>query len=139
MLDSALGHVSGRWWAMLNGGSTDNRLTPTWGLKEAAAYLHVHPDTCRKLAKERTIPATKIGRAWIFMPHLLAEYVEAQCLSKVEKPKGLESGGSALAAHLARHLETLRMERMRERSLTDESRTRQPKSRNAKPRFRGAS
>jgi excisionase family DNA binding protein len=39
----------------------ESRLTATWGLKDAAAYLHVHPDTCRKLAKDRTIPGAKIG------------------------------------------------------------------------------
>jgi excisionase family DNA binding protein len=48
----------------------------TWTLEQAAAYLKIHDDTCAALARAGDLPACKVGRRWIFMPHLLAEYVE---------------------------------------------------------------
>jgi excisionase family DNA binding protein len=75
-----------------------NKLTPTWGLKEAAIYLRAAPDTVRKLASDRKIPAAKVGRAWVFMPHLLAEYLEKK--SRSTDALRVLHGGSVLAARL---------------------------------------
>lgn len=42
---------------------------------EAAARAKCHPDTMRKLAAAREVPATKIGRRWVFPEHLLQEWM----------------------------------------------------------------
>lgn len=38
----------------------------TLNLKGAAAVLHCHPETLKAWARSNVIPATKVGRAWIF-------------------------------------------------------------------------
>lgn len=38
----------------------------TLDLKGAAAVLHCHPETLKTWARSNVIPATKVGRAWIF-------------------------------------------------------------------------
>ena len=38
----------------------------TRNLGEAAAFLHVHPEELRTLAKRGIIPGAKIGRCWGF-------------------------------------------------------------------------
>lgn len=38
----------------------------TLDLKGAAAVLHCHPETLKAWARSNVIPATKVGRAWIF-------------------------------------------------------------------------
>jgi excisionase family DNA binding protein len=78
----------------------DDTVTPSWGLAEAAAFLRAHPDTVRKLAKDRRIPAAKIGKAWVFMPHLLAEYLEQQCRTQQRRFDIMKSGGLTLAERL---------------------------------------
>ena len=80
--------------------SEHDKLTVTWGVEEAAAYLRAHPDTVRKLAQDRRIPGAKIGKSWVFMPHLLAEYLEQQCRSQVRRGDPMLSPGQQLAAEL---------------------------------------
>jgi excisionase family DNA binding protein len=60
-------------------------------LLEAAAFLRIHTDTLAGLARAGEIPGCKVGRAWVFMPELLKEYV--RCRSTVS-PKA-RIGGSA--------------------------------------------
>jgi excisionase family DNA binding protein len=87
--------------------SSGDRLYESWGLKEAARYLKVHEDTCAKLAKAGQIPGTKIGRAWVFLPDLLREYLRDRSIAA--KPR----------AHSPRRYETqslaMELRRLRER------------------------
>ncbi|MDE1989023.1 MAG: helix-turn-helix domain-containing protein [Betaproteobacteria bacterium] len=65
--------------------------------------MRVHPDTARKMAKAGEVPATKIGRAWVFSSALLQQWIDERCRS-TNVPVRL-TGGSALAARLAARLE----------------------------------
>src|SRR5688500_4342999 len=49
----------------------------TLGLKEAAAFLHVHPEELRRRAKAGRIPGAKVGRAWVFLSEDLAAYLRS--------------------------------------------------------------
>src|ERR1700685_351165 len=61
----------------------------TWGIPEAAIFLRIHPDTLAERARNGEIPGCKVGRAWVFMPNLLEEYV--RCRSTVS-PKARTTG-----------------------------------------------
>ena len=74
-------------------------LTMTVDVQQAASITKCHPDTLRKMAKAGEVPATKVGRAWVFSVELLKEWIEARCLSI--DARVAPSGGSALAAKLA--------------------------------------
>jgi excisionase family DNA binding protein len=74
----------------------------TYDLDQAAAIAHMHPETLRRMAKEGKVPATKIGRPWIFPKHLFDSWIENKCLSTDEKAQ--PSGGArfqSLATRLA--------------------------------------
>lgn len=49
----------------------------TFGLKQAAAYLHIHPEELRRRAKTGRIPGAKVGRAWVFLEEDLAGYLRS--------------------------------------------------------------
>jgi len=49
----------------------------TFGLKQAAAYLHIHPEELRRRAKAGRIPGAKVGRAWVFLEEDLAGYLRS--------------------------------------------------------------
>jgi len=49
----------------------------TLGLKDAAAFLHCHPEELRRRAKLGTIPGAKVGRAWVFLEDDLASYLRS--------------------------------------------------------------
>lgn len=85
------------------------RLTPTLGLKEAAKLLHCHPDSARKMAAAGKIPATKVGRTWVFHTESLLEWLEARCKASCVRADPM-SGSS-----LAESLRAARLERMRKR------------------------
>ena len=53
----------------------------TWGIRQASSFLRIHPDTLAERARTGEIPGCKIGRAWVFMPELLKEYI--RCRSTV--------------------------------------------------------
>src|SRR5688572_16083486 len=57
----------------------------TYDLNEAAKITKVHKDTLRKMAFKKEVPATKIGRRWVFPAHLLDAWIENKCLSTDEK------------------------------------------------------
>lgn len=44
-------------------------------LKDAAAFLHLHPVTLSQRAKAGAIPATKLGKRWIFSQRQLLEFI----------------------------------------------------------------
>ncbi len=72
----------------------------TLTVKEAAELTKCHPDTLRKMAAAREVPSTKVGRAWLFSAELLQKWIDDRCRSTVvQDPR---TGGSALAATLAR-------------------------------------
>ena len=60
-------------------------LRPTWvgnrmhtlDLKQAAAFLHMHPEEVRRRAKLGLLPGAKPGKSWIFIDSDLAEFVRS--------------------------------------------------------------
>jgi Helix-turn-helix domain len=49
----------------------------TLNLREAASFLHMHPEEVRMRAKRGLIPGAKIGRRWVFIEDDLAEFVRS--------------------------------------------------------------
>src|SRR5262245_484025 len=49
----------------------------TFGLKQAAAYLRIHPEELRRRAKAGSVPGAKVGRAWVFLEEDLAGYLRS--------------------------------------------------------------
>jgi len=47
-----------------------------FNINEAAAFLGVHPQTIRKLARAGELPAFKVGRAWRFHRQALQKWVD---------------------------------------------------------------
>jgi len=39
----------------------------TLNLKQAAAFLHMHPEEVRSRSKRGVIPGAKVGRKWVFL------------------------------------------------------------------------
>ena len=50
---------------------------------QAALLLHIHPQTLKTRARTGVIPGCKIGKTWVFVEHLLSQYLVAQSLSRV--------------------------------------------------------
>jgi hypothetical protein len=44
-----------------------NTVMNTLNLKQAAAFLHMHPEEVRSRAKRGLIPGAKVGRKWVFL------------------------------------------------------------------------
>ena len=51
---------------------------------EVAQYLKMHPLTIRRLAREKKIPAFKLGRQWRVKRELLDEWLEKRSMQNVE-------------------------------------------------------
>ncbi len=49
----------------------------TLNLREAAEFLHLHPEELRQRAKAGRIPGAKVGRAWVFLEDDLASHVRS--------------------------------------------------------------
>jgi hypothetical protein len=49
-------------------------------LKDAAAFLHLHPTTLSEKARTGAIPAVKLGKRWIFSQRQLLAFIETQAL-----------------------------------------------------------
>jgi len=45
---------------------------------EAARLLHIHPVTLCEFARQKRIPAIKIGRVWRFRPSTLERWLDEQ-------------------------------------------------------------
>lgn len=56
--------------------------TATVGVTGAAEILHVHPNTVEDLIREGTIPAGKVGRAWVMMTRDVLAYAEKLIISQ---------------------------------------------------------
>jgi len=50
-------------------------------LEQAANLLRLHPDTLKKKAQRREIPALKIGKRWRFRASLLDAWVRSKLIS----------------------------------------------------------
>jgi excisionase family DNA binding protein len=74
----------------------------TIGLDEAAKILRCSESTVQQKAAAKEIPATKVGRAWVFIPDDLFAYIRSQ-YGKEKKAKSwrsqkeVKSGGLTLA------------------------------------------
>lgn len=71
-------------------------------LEQAAAQCLCSPDHMRDLAAAGEVPATKIGRRWVFSADLLDEWIKQRCRST--KGQAATNGGSkspSLASRLA--------------------------------------
>lgn len=50
----------------------------TMGIKEAAAFLMVHPVTLYRMAERGEVPAAKPGKKWVFIDVDLAEWIRSK-------------------------------------------------------------
>ena len=62
----------------------------TLDVVEAAALLKVHPKTLQRLARQREIPACKVGRAWVFIEQLLLDTLVSKSTARVSVVDFLE-------------------------------------------------
>ena len=51
---------------------------PLLDLAEAALLLRIHPQTLKKMAIRRVVPAIKVGRLWRFRASDLQEWVDSR-------------------------------------------------------------
>src|SRR5690625_2710894 len=56
---------------------TERNTMETLNLREAAAFLRVHPETLRARAQRNQIPGAKIGRSWVFLREDLVKVIRA--------------------------------------------------------------
>jgi hypothetical protein len=54
----------------------------TLNLRDAAAFLHMHPEEVRTRAKRGLIPGAKIGRCWVFIDADLADFIRSKYPAK---------------------------------------------------------
>ena len=60
----------------------------TLTLAEAAAFLKMHPQSVRRLARQGVVPAAKPGRRWCFLEDDLARYLRALYAHPRQVPQG---------------------------------------------------
>jgi excisionase family DNA binding protein len=58
-----------------------NSFDRLWHPEEAGAYLGIHEKTAIKMARQRRIPALRIGKHWRFRRQDLVLWVEAEVQS----------------------------------------------------------
>jgi len=51
---------------------------PLLDLAEAAGLLRIHPQTLKKMAIRRVLPAIKVGRLWRFRASDLEEWIDSR-------------------------------------------------------------
>jgi len=66
---------------------------PAIDAKEAAALLNLHPNTVLAFARERKIPAFRMGRVWRFRASALDAWMQAQ-LNSPSLPPASSHGGN---------------------------------------------
>ncbi|MBU1566054.1 MAG: helix-turn-helix domain-containing protein [Proteobacteria bacterium] len=59
----------------------ENIMMDILNTKETAAYLKVHVETIRRLARDGDIPAFKIGKDWRFDKEVLRRWIEGKRLN----------------------------------------------------------
>ncbi|MFA7290941.1 MAG: helix-turn-helix domain-containing protein [Rhodocyclaceae bacterium] len=50
----------------------------TFDIKDAAAFLHISVDSLGDLAGNGTVPAAKVGKAWVFSDECLEAYLREE-------------------------------------------------------------
>jgi len=55
-------------------------------VSEAAEYLQMHPESLRRKARRREVPAVKLGIEWRFKAAALDAWLEAGCPSQMAQP-----------------------------------------------------
>lgn len=58
-----------------------------WTAKDVADYLHIHPLTVHKYAREGKIPAFKIGTDWRFHRKYIENWIKQKVASNLEARK----------------------------------------------------
>ena len=59
---------------------------PFMTVDEVAEYLHLHPLTVRRLARDGEIPAFKVGRQWRIKRELLEKWITDQSAQNAGAP-----------------------------------------------------
>lgn len=54
-----------------------------WTTKDVAEYLHIHPLTVHKHAREGRIPAFKIGTDWRFHKKMIERWIKEKTISNL--------------------------------------------------------
>ncbi|MFZ5531111.1 MAG: helix-turn-helix domain-containing protein [Pseudomonadota bacterium] len=60
----------------------------TLDLKEAAAFLHIHPVTLLRKAQAGEIPGAKPGKCWVFLDIDLADYLRSNYARRASSDGG---------------------------------------------------
>ncbi len=55
-----------------------NKEEKLWTIDETAEFLSLKPDTVRGMARNKRIPAIKVGRVWRFEPRDIADWLRSQ-------------------------------------------------------------
>lgn len=75
---------------MLNKGGHMSRSSDILTAKQVADYLHIHPLTVHRYAREGKIPAFKIGTDWRFHKKYIEKWIRQKTASnyeqRIEKP-----------------------------------------------------
>ena len=66
--------------------------SPTCTVLAASDLLNVHTSTVEKLIGEGTLPAAKVGRAWIIMTKDVLSYAEKLVIEQTAARRGLDAG-----------------------------------------------
>jgi excisionase family DNA binding protein len=61
--------------------STIKSIEPVWSCLEAANFLHLHPATMKRMAREGKLPAFRIGNRWRFRPSELDAWARSTVIS----------------------------------------------------------
>lgn len=64
----------------------------TIDLAQAAALLHLHPETVLQRARDGKIPAAKPGKCWVFVDDDLLEWLRGQYFTGKEMPSAGKKG-----------------------------------------------
>jgi excisionase family DNA binding protein len=62
----------------------------TLDLREASAFLKMHPQTVRRLALKGDLPAAKPGKCWLFIEEDLASWLRSRYVPSRQVPQGQE-------------------------------------------------
>jgi excisionase family DNA binding protein len=56
-------------------------LEPVWDPNQAAEFLKFHPTTVKRMAREGSLPAFRIGNRWRFRPSELDAWARSKVIS----------------------------------------------------------
>lgn len=70
--------------------SSVNSFQPLWHPKEAATFLGIHEKTVIRLARQKAIPALRLGKHWRFRAADLEAWAGQQVESPCQPDRALE-------------------------------------------------